>query len=700
MKVSPFTISYTYKNAYRINSEDGTQQSHTIQADKPQTFDDLVRALEHQKIDFDKKSVFLYQPESNSYLLLTSETNLVALFTDRDEIKLRLCRICSEECTLRYNTMQKVLEETQRMVEAMQKQFKEMERQMTTKIVPDSKKEFGNSQLDVAIIYAEPLNLRKENFSMPVETLDYETECYKIVKDLEIANINISIQIEIGTRENFLQIIQKGPKILHVICHGVYIKERKDYFLCFEDEKGNTDLVSSSELKAWFKNCNFETKLVFTNACHFEQVARVFYDAGIPCVVAVQSNYAIDDQAAKEFAKSFYKSILVRGLTPYDAFVTARKTLRSAYSSCCCTHGHKSTCVWYKKYFQEDSTNAHNHHTPDCKCEKRDIQEHDPFCMWADEFLTSIDKCMVEGGNCIQTCCCSPELLHSEINKFIMMPEGYNHSIVLEARQGPPQIKSHDKFLKPDFPVNQVVSRNKELFSLLDDLLAGSIRSMVLSGEPGSGKSTLVKRLANYLNIRSHFHDRLCMIEMRGIRSIDQLKSELASKILNPYEIYDFTDLNGLLEIIKHKEILIILEDCDTFIAKFHNSFVALIDNILGKTSKLKFLFTVSKEISKENRPECFHVYKTINTNIKIEEALKIINQIAPPEYMTKAKGQLALGFNQPTYYKLQDIYWVAHELRKNKGGLVETIKKRRNMNSEAGDKEGELFSNISKSLE
>ena len=507
------------------------------------------------------------------------------------------------------------------MVLKIQKRLTEVERQMATKVSSDSKKEFSNSQLDVAIIYAEPLRVKRDQvFFQTVETLDYETECYKIVKDLKVANINISIQIEIATRENFLQIIQKSPKVLHVICHGVYSEEKKDYCLCFEDEKGHTDLVSSSELKEWFKSYNLQTKMVFTNACHSEQVARVFYDAGVPCVVAIQSNYKIYDQASQEFAKSFYKSLLVHGFSPYDAFLTAKKTLISAYSS--------------------------------------------------------------------------------EITKFIMLPEGYQDSVFSPARSGPPQIISHEKFLKPDFPVNQVVSRNKDLFPLLNDLLNDSIRVVVFYGEPGSGKTTLIKRLANYLSIRSHFHDKICLIEMRGIKSIDQLKSELASKILNPYENYDFTDLNGLLEPIRHKEILIILEDCDNFISKHQSNLLTMIENIVGKTSRLKFLLTVSKV---KPTGEWFSS-REINSKIGLPDAIKIIAQIASivfSEDLNRIEYQLKTKLLKP--YKLPDIYWIAREFRKSNGlfeNIVEKLLKLKNQQKDANSKEEEDFSNILKNLE
>lgn len=44
--------------------------------------------------------------------------------------------------------------------------------------------------------------------------------------------------IRFATMRNLELVLAQKPKILHFICHGDYDKEKKKYFLLFEDDNG------------------------------------------------------------------------------------------------------------------------------------------------------------------------------------------------------------------------------------------------------------------------------------------------------------------------------------------------------------------------------------------------------------------------------------------------------------------------------
>lgn len=47
---------------------------------------------------------------------------------------------------------------------------------------------------------------------------------------------------------------------------------------------------------------------MFLNACHSEKMARLIQDKlKIPIVIYIKGEYTIDDDAASEFAKQFYR---------------------------------------------------------------------------------------------------------------------------------------------------------------------------------------------------------------------------------------------------------------------------------------------------------------------------------------------------------------------------------------------------------
>ena len=90
---------------------------------------------------------------------------------------------------------------------------------------------------------------------------------------------------------------------------GSITRSAKQFYLCFEADNGELYEFYSENLSDIVKNVELKVKLVFVNACHSEEVAQVFVQAGVPCVIAIQSELKIADNVAQKFSNHFYDQI-------------------------------------------------------------------------------------------------------------------------------------------------------------------------------------------------------------------------------------------------------------------------------------------------------------------------------------------------------------------------------------------------------
>jgi len=282
-----------------------------------------------------------------------------------------------------------------------------------------------------------------------------------------------------------------SPKILHIMCHGDYNKDRNLFYLHFENEKGELEEVYADQLREIIKRVNFETKLVFVNACHSLEVAKVFTDAGVPCVIAIQSELKIAEDIALKFSESFYWQLFV-GKSIDEAFKNAQAaalTLGDAHT-CCCGHKHKADCEWYKmaKDPNVGMEKAHYLHEPRCRCGKKLKNKllHTEGCYWAEAFLMEYSSTLelYEG----RVCCCSPELDHNESLKFrkIMLNEEIGKQVLFpQMKKGEIKIESTYSLLKRRFPVQRVIGRNEEMFAMTNFFRSDTKKILNFYGERG-----------------------------------------------------------------------------------------------------------------------------------------------------------------------------------------------------------------------
>ncbi len=462
----------------------------------------------------------------------------------------------------------------------------------------------AKQKLDLAIMYAEPLVRREgKNVSTLPDAVDYEEECSKIYETLDQKGLQIDLIIEIATRENLINVLSRSPTILHIICHGEFDNERNQFYLCFENEDGQMDPIYASDLRSILETLKTRVQIVFVNACHSEQVARVFEDAGVPCVIAVQSQLQIADVVARKFALEFY-NYLFDSFSLGEAFENARLASRSADSlSCCCAHAHKRDCKWYKKASTEGYYKAHLYHDPCCtNCPKAKEHVHRYACKWANEFLQEslqdhediLDPIRFDADNMeIKTCCCSPDLPHDESMKFLKLLQKscceLDKVVFFEdMEQGKVVNRKHYNILEQKYPIKRLIGRNKSMHELFK-LVKAETKFLILHGSTGVGKSALVKQLANYLYARDYYRFKIAIIMMEKITSVSYFKSELMKEIDFAY------DFKSFCQAVKHKECLFILEKCDGIIERNRHDFVEFLNEIAENTKKVSFILITNQ---------------------------------------------------------------------------------------------------------
>ena len=124
--------------------------------------------------------------------------------------------------------------------------------------------------------------------------------------------------------------------IFHFIGHGAFITESGEAVIALVDEQtGSSYLLSATQLGRMF-NDHPTVRLVVINACEsaraseqdaFSSIGATIARRGIPAVISMQ--YAITDQAAIEFSRSFYDN-LARGQSVDTALQAARRGINMA----------------------------------------------------------------------------------------------------------------------------------------------------------------------------------------------------------------------------------------------------------------------------------------------------------------------------------------------------------------------------------
>lgn len=163
--------------------------------------------------------------------------------------------------------------------------------------------------------------------------LDYEKEEESLVRVMAKTGSKVVFDSgDMGSYEELQERLhQFDPHVVYLTGHGIVKEDGLGYF-CFEDERGNSDLRSSKELRALFAGSSVQC--VFVSGCQTGKAPPISALGGIcqglvseEVPLAIGWAASIADTVATEFATSFFKT-LTAGQPIGRAMNQARQAIR------------------------------------------------------------------------------------------------------------------------------------------------------------------------------------------------------------------------------------------------------------------------------------------------------------------------------------------------------------------------------------
>jgi len=482
-------------------------------------------------------------------------------------------------------------------------------REQSSMSVVKSKKSVSQKEvLHFGILYSNPLvhivHTNKNTLKtaqLTSDPVDFAGECKDILKSLQAQKKLLNIDIECASADQLSSVLMSHPRLLHVICHGEYAPSLNEYYLEFENSRAELFMLTTSRLEEMLKFQDLsETKLVFINACHSENVARVFLKYNVNCIIVIESMHKIEDSYARVFSNYFYTQ-LIEGKTINQAFQNAITQLRmvniDSPESCCCSHPHKPECGW-KQYAKENGMfAAHQVHISYCDCPQANKHIHSSDCDWADTFSFEFDAQYAilndKDDSDIRVCCCSPELTHDETMKLRLIYRDDNREygdIVVfdDLVHGKVRQKNPHSFVGTTFKDCITIGQNLLLYNMYNAFVHETCRVIYLVGESGSGKSTISKHLANYLLERHKVSD-VSYINMDRASSINMFSAKIPGFTRNAFRNKNFEkNFSG-------EGTLLILDHMDAILKHHYKAFNEKLVQLLQE-STFKFIITTNSK--------------------------------------------------------------------------------------------------------
>jgi len=169
----------------------------------------------------------------------------------------------------------------------------------------------GNAQDNydrLFVFQSAPLVFKdKNNNIQPLPRVDFNQESRMLceaLKDAETLGCTIDVIFETASLDRINAFLAQGiSQVMHFSghCHPSYI--------ALEDDRGGLEMVNADVLKRMVSAVDSGLLVVFISACHSEWVGEAFVDAGVPHAVCCLVNERLQDAAAWEFTRNFYRAL-------------------------------------------------------------------------------------------------------------------------------------------------------------------------------------------------------------------------------------------------------------------------------------------------------------------------------------------------------------------------------------------------------
>ena len=159
------------------------------------------------------------------------------------------------------------------------------------------------NSLDIGYLFASPLIYEAKEVKgtlREVSAIRFQDEIEIIKQAVHESHQAITFKSKVATHSNFVEIINKQPRILHISCHGLHDDQRMnaspnlhptedDYnYLLFENDLAVGVRISANELLKLVRQTLTSLDLVFVAACDSEIVGKIFQRCGAQHVICVK----------------------------------------------------------------------------------------------------------------------------------------------------------------------------------------------------------------------------------------------------------------------------------------------------------------------------------------------------------------------------------------------------------------------------
>jgi nucleoside-triphosphatase THEP1 len=307
---------------------------------------------------------------------------------------------------------------------------------------------------EITVLFSAPLVFQNiERKLCPFEKLDFAMERDLLWACLKEASRDIKLSFDNATKSRLLAAKAKRPSCLHFSGHGDKL------FLLLESESGTGGVqgMSVGELKELItQEGGAPFKFVFVSACFSLLAGETFASAGVPHVVCCEEEAELKDAAALAFTKQFYLSLAV-GNTVRESFEQGRLAVGA-------TANLRSADLEMKKFVLLPRDG--NHDVP--------VFSATPIPDWP----RAKSNKTVRERNLIRS----------------------RSSFIVGARNFELSVRNMMQEFPSPTPPQFFLGREVDMFHVLGAVLTK--RLVIVTGEPGVGRSSLVCAICHYINER------------------------------------------------------------------------------------------------------------------------------------------------------------------------------------------------------
>ena len=380
----------------------------------------------------------------------------------------------------------------------------------------------------ILILVSAPL---LDEILSPVEDLSIQKEVDAIVKVLKDIPqpIDVEVVVKVASSQTFQDVLSSRLKPLIIHFIGHGINEGENSSLILEDAVGIARKFSEEDLNIAFSNQKVAPcQLALLNACHSARLAEAFVKVNVPHVIAINADDRILDEAARCFSRRLYQG-LFNLESVQNCFIDSRNAVK----------------------LDDNLRKRFNSKTFELGVNFDEAFKYDIL----------------------------PPDSHSQ---SLIIERTYSHNII------PPQ------WLNTNIPRDglKFVGRRLEIHEVIKALVESEKRCISLHGMGGIGKTSLAYAIGRWLHERNRYRDGVWLLELREIKSVDDLIAEIQSRLDLPSFAVE--------EDLKNSHRFLILDDLDNLIKRDKDNLIDFLNYLIEQCRHLRLLLTTRDTIAGE----------------------------------------------------------------------------------------------------